>query len=255
MILLKEIMDPLKLDKSKELVTIVGAGGKTGTMFTLAKELKSLGKRVLVTTTTAIYKPSTKEYDRLYMGDIQGFIKKLEKHDPSQNSGEIVVWGKETDKQEKIQGINPEDINKIWEDETFSWILVEGDGAKRKNIKAPRDNEPVIPSKTTIVIGVVGMQVLGKPINESSVHRVEHFMKITGTQMGDPIDEEVLHRLILHKQGLFKGKPTDAKRVLLLNQCEDETIRNRALAFADRLSISYLITSLQKQKVYGAKII
>ena len=253
MILLKEIMNPLKLKNSKELVTIVGAGGKTTAMFSLAKELKSLGKRVLVTTTTAIYKPPATDYDRLYVGEKPGIPKDKGKNDVPEHSGEIVVWGRETDNQGKIRGVAPEEIDEIWKEQYFSWILVEGDGAKGKSIKAPRDKEPVIPSKTTLLIGVIGMQVLGKPIEESRVHRVEYFTEITGRKKDDLIDESVLQRLILHEKGLFKETPPGAKKVLLLNQCEDTEIRNRAISLAKSLSLSYLVTSLQKQKVYDAK--
>ncbi len=253
MILLREIVDPSVLENSEELVTIVGAGGKTSTMFSLARELRSLGKRVLVTTTTAIYEPSAKEYDRLYTGDRKSLTKKIPNFHNSRNSGEITVWGSKTDHQGKLQGIKPEDIDAIFKAREFSWILVEGDGAKRKNIKAPKDHEPVIPSAATIVIGVIGMEVLGKPVDENSVHGIAPFIEVTGAKSGDKIEEEVLRRLIFHEKGLFKGAPPGAKRILLLNQCEDIEIRNRALAFAEDLSIPYLVTSLQKGKVYGAK--
>lgn len=255
MFLLQEIMGSMKLENSRELIAIVGAGGKTGTMFTLAKALKTIGKRVLVTTTTAIYQPPIEDYDQLITGELQGFLKKSGVNKPRKDFGEIVVWGKETDKNGKLQGVSPEDIDKIWEAEAFSWILVEGDGAKRKSIKAPKETEPVIPSKTTVLLGVIGMQVLGKPVNEGNIHRVEYFTKITESKIGDSIDEVMLRRLILHKQGLFKGKPGNARAILLLNQCEEEAVRNRAMDLGERLSISYLVTSLHKRKVYGARII
>ena len=37
------------------LISLVGAGGKTTTMYTLASELAAQGKRVVTTTTTNIY--------------------------------------------------------------------------------------------------------------------------------------------------------------------------------------------------------
>ena len=41
--------------KSKPIVSIVGGGGKTMTMFTLANELAAQGKRVVTTTTTRLF--------------------------------------------------------------------------------------------------------------------------------------------------------------------------------------------------------
>ena len=39
-----------------EVVTLVGAGGKTTLMFALAQEFSRLGKRVVITTTVKMYK-------------------------------------------------------------------------------------------------------------------------------------------------------------------------------------------------------
>ena len=47
------------------LANIVGAGGKTTTMYTLASELAQRGKRVITTTTTNIFFPQKGETDTL----------------------------------------------------------------------------------------------------------------------------------------------------------------------------------------------
>src|ERR1017187_6974379 len=47
------------------LISIVGAGGKTTTMYTLASELAERGNRVVTTTTTNIYFPRQGETDTL----------------------------------------------------------------------------------------------------------------------------------------------------------------------------------------------
>src|SRR5437879_13407355 len=47
------------------LISIVGAGGKTTTMYTLASELAQRGNRVITTTTTNIYFPKQDETDTL----------------------------------------------------------------------------------------------------------------------------------------------------------------------------------------------
>src|SRR4030043_2196231 len=47
--------------KAKELISLVGAGGKTTLMFRLAKELVAGGKKVVTTTTTKILEPTSDE--------------------------------------------------------------------------------------------------------------------------------------------------------------------------------------------------
>ncbi|NBG88718.1 selenium cofactor biosynthesis protein YqeC [Isachenkonia alkalipeptolytica] len=250
MLISKALIDPLKPKGSKGLVTIVGAGGKTGTMFALAKELKALGKRVLITTTTAIYQPGEKDYDLCHTGDTKSLLDASGTGDSPEQVGEIVVWGSRTDSQGKLQGVEPEAVDDLWRQAAFSWILVEADGAKGKNLKAPREGEPVVPKETTVFIGVIGMQSLGKPVHEGNVHRLENFTEITGTKPGDRIDEQVLRRLIVHEKGLFKGIPPGAKPLLLLNQCEDLKIRKGARALGKSLSIPFMVTSLKEEELY-----
>ena len=49
----------------KEIISFVGGGGKTTTMFSLAEELKAMGKKVLVTTTTKIFVPNEDQFDKI----------------------------------------------------------------------------------------------------------------------------------------------------------------------------------------------
>jgi probable selenium-dependent hydroxylase accessory protein YqeC len=53
--------------RNSEVVSLIGAGGKTTTLLHLAKELRDAGKKVLVTTTTKIFKPSKPHVDKLFI--------------------------------------------------------------------------------------------------------------------------------------------------------------------------------------------
>jgi len=52
-----------------EMVSLVGSGDKTTTLFRLAKELRDQGWNVLVTTTAHIVKPTKPHIDRLFLVD------------------------------------------------------------------------------------------------------------------------------------------------------------------------------------------
>lgn len=56
---------------AREIICFVGAGGKTTSMFRLAREMKEAGETVLVTTTTAIFYPGEDECDRVIVTDGQ----------------------------------------------------------------------------------------------------------------------------------------------------------------------------------------
>ena len=64
-----KFFEALDIDLTRnELICFVGAGGKTTSLFRLARELKRCGKSVLVTTTTAIYCPDEGDCDEVITG-------------------------------------------------------------------------------------------------------------------------------------------------------------------------------------------
>lgn len=211
---------------TKEMISVVGGGGKTTTIFKLASELKLFNKRVLVTTTTAIYNPTTL-YDNLVILDNKQNI------ESNWKAGTITILGNCISLENKLLGVDSSFLNDIFEKNLFDFILVEADGSKKKPIKAPASHEPVIPNLTSITIGVIGMDSLGKIIDEESVHRPEIFSKITNSKIGDIITEEIIFRLVTSKEGLFKGAPKDNKRYLLLNKADNELQMKQASHIGD----------------------
>lgn len=203
----------------KELICFVGGGGKTSSMLRLAKELKEIGKSILVTTTTKIYKPNEKDYDRLIVEPNQDIV-----WDGNQMlKGEITFLGQGISSENKLLGVNKEIIDDLFQKEKFDYILVECDGAKNKPIKAPAFHEPVIPPKAGIVVGVIGLDALNKRINNESVHRPNIFSEIVSGKINEKIDEHKVVNLITSKEGLFKGIPKRSNKYLFLNKAETES--------------------------------
>jgi probable selenium-dependent hydroxylase accessory protein YqeC len=232
-----------------ELITLVGAGGKTSTMFALAGELKAKGMRVLVTTTTAIYYPENHFYDEIVISD------KIEFESFKEASGAVVcVLGSKVNDEGKLLGVKKEAINNIFRDNIFDYILVEGDGSKRLPIKAPAEHEPVIPELTTKVVGVIGMDAFGKEINSENVHRPELFCKLASCNIGEIIDENKVIELIRSKEGLFKGAPSSAGKYLLFNKVVEyrdskriEFIKNEIIR--KKLDVDRVIQGIRKEAV------
>ena len=98
-------------------------------------------------------------------------------------------------------------------------VLVEADGSKRLPVKAPAPWEPVVPEGTDLVVGVVGLDALGRPMDERTVHRPQLFAAVTGCAPGDPIAWGHLVALARHPEGLFKG--VTCRRVVLLNKVDE----------------------------------
>ncbi|RKD32942.1 selenium cofactor biosynthesis protein YqeC [Thermohalobacter berrensis] len=225
-----DIYEAFKIDLEREnVITFIGSGGKTTTMFKLAEELKRLNKRVLVTTTTAIFCPDKGQYDSLIISEEIKNIDKSEK-------GTVTVIGRTISKENKLLGINKELIDEIYFKKPFDFILVEADGSRGRSIKAPALYEPVIPLSSTITVGIIGLDILGKKINAKNVHRPELFCSVTGSKKGKIVNEEKITRLIENKNGLFKDTPEGCKKILLLNKAEGKHRKASALAIKDILS-------------------
>ncbi|HEY5575721.1 MAG TPA: selenium cofactor biosynthesis protein YqeC [Clostridiaceae bacterium] len=180
---------------SKCVVSIVGAGGKTTLMFSLARLLGSKNK-VLVTTTTKIYVPNPCQYDFIAIGSSN-----FDTYNRMPANG-IYIYGNGVSDENKILGLSAEDVDSLAL--FFDYVLVESDGAKGKLIKGWGSNEPVICSSTTHTVGVLNLKALGLTVDEENVHRVDEFVKITGAKRHERVSEEHLTSLVFHRDGLFK---------------------------------------------------
>lgn len=215
----------------KELICLVGAGGKTTTLFKLAKELKALDKKVLITTSTAIYYPNDEDYDKLMINSSSNVFQSIEKAE----KGTITIMGRDVSQDNKLLGLDKKLIEQIHNKKVFDFILVEADGAKKKPIKAPASHEPVIPNNVDKTVGVVGLDAIGKKINEKKVHRAALFCQITNSKAEETIDEKHISKLIAHSLGLFKDVPKGCKKYVLLNKVENEIRKRKAVCIIDLL--------------------
>ncbi len=206
----------ISLEKS-ELISIVGGGGKTTSMFRLARELLKHGKKVLVSTTTAIFKPEDDTYESLYLTENTDY-----KSIRGSTSGITVIGSRVDSVKNKLMGVDDQVIDEIFRSKIFDYIIIEADGANRKPIKAPASHEPVIPSMTTKVIGLIGMDCVGKKIYEENVHRADIFAQVTSSKLGDIIDENTIYNLALAKDGIFKSTPLQSKKYIILNKVESK---------------------------------
>lgn len=195
----------LKDDNENRMISLVGGGGKTSSIYTLAQELSGWGKQVLITTTTAMYKPV-------------GIV--------TQN---ISVLGDHVTAEGKLKGIKREQADKIFWDNLYDYILVEADGSRGLPIKAPAGHEPVIPETTGILIGVIGMDAFGKKMDSAYVHRPELLSALTGTPPGERINDKTILNLVFQTEGLFKDCPKETKRVLLFNKVLDDKTKETAI--------------------------
>lgn len=202
------------------IISFVGAGGKTSLMFHLANLLLRSGHRVLTTTTTKMFLPAPDQSETLL---VEGDIKTLLRQASScrKCSGHVTAARDFIPASGKLLGFMPDDITAFKESGHFDWILVEADGAAGRPLKAPDEHEPVIPSVTTHVVAVAGLDVIGKPLSDDHVFRSAIVARLTGLAENEAVTGSALARLIAHPDGFFKGAPPTSRRFTFLNRADN----------------------------------
>ena len=205
--------------KKGGVISLAGAGGKTALMFRLARELAGSGDRVLTTTTTKIRLPMRRQSPAVMVSDsVEHLLQRARivlKRIPHITAARHVDHF-----QHKLRGFQPHTIDRIWQSGVFRWIIVEADGAAGKSLKAPAAHEPVIPDSTCWMIGMVGLTVVGKPLNTKWVFRPQLVSNLTGLAPDAVVSASAIAKLCLNKSGLMKNAPEQARRFIFLNQAD-----------------------------------
>lgn len=210
------LKDALGLQKG-EMLSLIGAGGKTTTLFSLAHELWEEGGKVLVTTTTKIFKPAKPHLHKLFLAQgLEALISELGKIKEAM----IIGAGYGLDDSGKLIGLPPKWFDTLHERGGLDWILIEADGAASRQFKIPAEHEPVIPEGCALTVWVMGIKVLGKPLTNDWVHRAERGASLLGVGLGTPVTEDFILRLVENPLGCFKGIPPKSRKVALINQAD-----------------------------------
>lgn len=204
--------------RAREVVSLVGAGGKTTLMFRLAKELLLTGKKVVTTTTTKILEPSSEEASCLFVDSEEENLKQLALQHIDQFGH--VTLARERLESRKLKGVSPDFVNLLCDSQEIDMMIIEADGAAGRPAKAPREWEPVIPSHTTLVVGLLGVDGVGKELSEENFFQAERISQLTGVPMGGTMTCEGMAILMVHPQGIFKGAPHSPRRVALVNKVD-----------------------------------
>lgn len=199
-----------------EMLSLIGAGGKTTTLMHLSKELRDAGSKVLVTTTTRIFKPAKPHVDKLFV------VRELEALlAAAANLAAPVIVGAGYDIEDgKLLGLPSDWLDRVAQSRHFDAVLVEADGAASRLFKVPSDLEPVVPSAVGLTVWVLAVKILGKPLDPAWVHRPERAAALSSTAPGAAVTEELIVQLARHPQGCLKGIPSGSRVVALINQAD-----------------------------------
>jgi probable selenium-dependent hydroxylase accessory protein YqeC len=213
----EELISALALG-SGEHIALVGGGGKTTLLFALAEALCKAGRRVVTGTTTKVRLAESRlALKSVFLSSDPDWERSLR---AGLDSHGHVFFGEEILPSGKVTGITKSLADTLWRRPWIDHMILETDGAAGRPVKAPASHEPVIPDSATMVIAVMGLDALGAPFDEKHVFRMDRFEKITGLKPGETLTAGGLARVFEGREGLFKGTPPMARRVVFLNKLD-----------------------------------
>lgn len=212
------------------VISLVGGGGKTTCVLTLAGECLNAGIGAVVATTTHMQMP----FDQylLETEDMEALRALMAR--------EGQVWlGKRLPPEDqtvrhKSRSLSEDFIRQVCR-KSGAPVIIEADGARCLPCKAPGEREPVLVPETTHLISVCGLDALGQKISDCSF-RPELVASITGKAEEGRLTGEDLVRLALSEQGGRKGAREGMRYLVVLNKADNDALRDEARDIAGELT-------------------
>lgn len=209
------------LTKDRHCFSFVGAGGKSSLIEAMAAWGTKREKKVLVTTTTHIFRPepeklawTPKDLERIWGA-----------------GGWAVIGDVEMKQPQKLKMPDPDWMRQAMA--LADLVLIEADGSKRLPCKVPAAHEPVILPETEVVIAVLGLSALGRTLKECCF-RLEESEKLLEADDDHLLSCEDMAKILASEEGLRKGVG-GRKYVAVLNQCDDDKRRAAGEQIGEKL--------------------
>jgi len=204
-----------------EMTALIGVGGKTTTMFRLARELREQGRKILLTSTTQIPKPSKPHVDRLFLAET---IDALAETCAPIPAPVIIGAGSAVSDDGQLLGLPSPWLDQLNDGKSFDAILVEAD-----------DDEPVIPPTCQLTVWLFAISILDNPLDSASFYRVKQAEKLFGLTVGQPVTQELIIQWVKHPAGSWKGIPPGCRKVAVINQADSSELVSTARGLGEKL--------------------
>ncbi len=227
--------------------TLVGAGGKSTGMRKIAEFISRRGIRARMTTTTRIGVEEFLAYPTATARDDAELLRCILSEEPV-----MVISGGVIEDGGKHAGLDHARIERLAVPVDLV-LLVEGDGSRRKPIKAPMDREPVIPANTSEVFALMGASAFDESVDAERCYNPEGVMALLGSARG-VLDAPALVLLAADARACRKGVLPGMDFHLIVNQGDLEQKRKTAGTFLRDLrrghGIEGTLLSWWKERVY-----
>ncbi len=203
----------------RRTVAFIGAGGKSTALARLAAELASDGPVVITSTAKLALSQAALAEAHLIVQDassLGSLPRLLEEH------RSVLITRGVARGEPKWLGLDLSSLESLKRSSAMAGapLLIEADGARGRSLKAPAPHEPIVPPFADLVISVAGLDVVGMPLDEQYVHRVDRVSQVLGLRPGATIEIEHVAALLGSADGGLQGIPPGAEVRVLLNKAD-----------------------------------
>ena len=216
-----------------EMVALVGGGGKTTLMKRLVAAARARDWRVLATTTTNMEAPP--------QAARAGWVFADEHADPAaalarcldqRGTAQLVAH---EPRPGKAKGLEPAALVKLIAGLDPDLVVIEADGSRGRSLKLPAHYEPQVPETTDLTVHIVGLDILGAPLDAEHVHRLELVREVLRKEIPEAtVSSEDVATLLNDPRGYAPRLPAGSRRLLLLNKA-DRAAPEAPAALASRI--------------------
>ncbi len=200
------------LDVNGGIVCAVGAGGKKTLLYRLAEAFP--GRVAITNTVFAAPVPAS-----VGASNVIARPAKLQER-VREAGGNRLAYTLPDIKSGRHAGVPAELVSAIHRSANLDLTLVKADGARMRWLKAPAENEPVLPPGTTRVLVLLSARALGEPLSARVAHRVDAVAKITGLTPGETVNPTAFARLFSSASGVA-ARTAGAPAMAIINMVDD----------------------------------
>jgi probable selenium-dependent hydroxylase accessory protein YqeC len=227
------ILDALGL-RGRRYVHLIGGGGKTSVMFAAAHALSAEARSVLTTTSTRILHPSPGQSECVVVGsDAAALVERLRAGFATHRH--VTAVAPDPAGGGKVRGLPVAVLDALLDARLARHLLVEADGAAGRSLKAHAGHEPVVSPRADLVVAVIGVDCLGKPMDDTHVHRAALLRERLGRLPGAIVTAEDVAGIVLHRDGYLARVALGAEVIVLVNQAATPQARAGARRIAQAL--------------------
>lgn len=205
------------------IISFIGAGGKSELMKKIASVLRS-DKKILMSSTIDVTRISEDQIDLI---DYE-FKEDYNLCRTYENGVYVMAGGITNDN--RLKGLPVSTLSSL--SKCFDLSLIECDFTQGRSLKAWRKDEPLILDGTDLLIYILDITMIGKILSVDTVHNVDVFVDVTGRKIGEPIELEDIVTLLRHKESNFES--LGIRRMMFMNKVEDAHHEKNAIEIFER---------------------